>query len=109
MLKFEWSPDLGCERDETPLVTVTKFGDGYEARLATGINSQPNKWTVTFTNNLDEYRKIRAFLKQHGAVKAFEWVDPEGELGRYVCRSWKSKQVGFGVLQITGVFEQVFE
>lgn len=109
MDKFNWLPDLGADRDETPNVTQTKFGDGYESRLANGINSQPSKWTVTFTKPLAQYKEIRAFLRKCGGVKAFEWTDPEGETGKYVCRSWKSKQVNFGIFSISGTFEEVYE
>lgn len=109
MDKFKWLPDLGSERDESPLVTVTKYGDGYESRLANGINSQPNHWSLTFTKAISEYKEIRAFLKKCGGVKAFEWTDPEGEKGKFVCRTWKSKQVNFGIFSITAVFEEVYE
>lgn len=106
---FTWLPDLGAQCSEQPSVVVTKFGDGYESRLATTINSQPEKWSVTFTKGLDEFRDIKAFLKEHGAVTSFDWVTPDGDRGRYVCRSWSRKQYGFGVFQINGDFEQVFE
>lgn len=109
MDKFQWSPDLGAEREEAPLVKVTKFGDGYESRLPVGINDQPSKWSVSFTSPLLRHKEIRNFLKKQGASKAFAWVDPEGEEGIYVCRSWKSRQKNFGVFEITGAFEQVFE
>lgn len=109
MMKFNWRPDLGAEQDETPNVGVVKLGDGYENRLPKGINSQASQWSVTFTKGLLEHKAIRAFLKQHGASKAFEWTDPTGEVGFYVCRSWKSKQEGFGVFSVSGTFEQVFE
>lgn len=109
MIQFIWRPDLGAERDETPNVTATKFGDGYESRLASGLNPLGSKWAVEFTKGLKEYKQIRAFLKEAGAVKSFLWEDPEGEQGIYVCRSWKSRQVEFGVYLITGTFEQVFE
>lgn len=106
---FTWLPDLGSQCSEEPNVTVTKFGDGYESRLATSINSQPEKWAVTFTKTLKEFREIRAFLKEQGAVTAFDWTTPAGDDGKFVCRSWNGKQYGYGVFQITADFEQVFE
>lgn len=106
---FTWLPDLGAQCSEAPSVVVTKFGDGYESRLATTINSQPEKWSLTFTKTLSEFREIKAFLREHGAVTAFNWITPMGDEGKFVCRTWTSKQYSFGVFQINGDFEQVFE
>lgn len=106
---FIWQPDLGADCNEEPLVTVTKFGDGYESRLPTAINSQPQVWTVAFTKNLAVTREIKSFLRRHGASKKFIWTTPDGEPGQYVARKWQTKQIGFGVFQVTTSFEQVFE
>lgn len=106
---FSWLPDLGAERSDEPLVTVTKFGDGYESRLPIGVNSQPVKWSLTFTSALSTVSQIKAFLKEMAATTAFKWTSPDGDEGMFVSRSWKTKQIGFGVLQLTTTFEQVFE
>lgn len=106
---FTWLPDLGADCSEEPLVTVTKFGDGYESRLPTFINSQPQVWAVTFTTHLAAIREIKSFLRRHGASKKFNWTTPDGDQGRYVARKWQTKQIGFGVFQLTTSFEQVFE
>lgn len=106
---FTWAPDLSSEMSEEPLVTVSKFGDGYESRLETSINSMPAKWSVTFTYPQATYLLIRDFLRKQRAVKSFVWVSPDGEQGIFVCRSWKGKQMKFGVFQISATFEQVFE
>ncbi|WP_151708800.1 phage tail protein [Acinetobacter brisouii] len=106
---FSWLPDLGSERTDEPLVTVTKFGDGYESRLAIGVNSQPMKWSVSFTCNITQLSAIKAFLIDKGAITAFHWTTPDGDSGMFVARSWKTKQIGFGVFQLTSTFEQVFE
>lgn len=106
---FSWLPDLGAERSDEPLVAVTKFGDGYESRLANGVNSQPAKWSLTFTCPLATLNQIKAFLTEMAAVTAFQWTSPDGDVGMFVARSWKVKQIGFGVFQLTTNFDQVFE
>ena len=84
--KFTWNPDLGATCEEQPFVNVTKFGDGYEARVGYLINATPRNWSVTF-----------------------EWKTPEGEILHFVCRSWIGKQTSFGVFEVSAKFEQVFE
>lgn len=107
--KFTWSPDLGARLNEQPFVQVTKFGDGYESRVSYLINSRPKSWDLVFTSQLGRHNEILKFLRDHQALYAFEWTDPEGETGKYVCRNWSSHQDEFGVYTIEGTFEQVFE
>lgn len=107
--KFTWKPDLGSECSEDPNVTTSKFGDGYEYRLQNGINANPQKWSLTFTTELESHNQIVSFLKKMGALKAFEWMSPDQNSGVYVCRGWKRKQSDFGVFVVTATFEQVFE
>jgi phage-related protein len=102
--------DLGAQRSVKPTVTVTKFGDGYEQRQASGINYLPKSWSVTFTNPGPMTKEILAFLETRGGVEAFSWLDPMGDTANYVCREWSSsRQSKTGVYQISGTFEQVYE
>ncbi|WP_251569586.1 phage tail protein [Parasutterella muris] len=107
--KFIWAPDLGASCEEQPFVNVTKFGDGYEARVGYLINSTPKNWTVTFTTNLETHTAIKNFLRARNATENFEWKSPDGDVNRYVCRSWTTKQSSFGVYEVSATFEQVFE
>lgn len=106
---FSWKPDLGASQSITPLVTPTKFGDGYELRVANGINHTPRVWQVTFTKGAAEAMDILAFLEARGGLEAFTWVDPFGKTSNYVCRQWSGGQSAFGVYAISAAFEQVFE
>ena len=106
---FTWNPDLAAELEMKPVVEVVRFGDGYESRTPIGLNSNPRKWSVKFTRGSNESAAIRQFLKGRNATESFYWTDPEGNLGVFVCRTWKASQIHFGVYQVTGVFEEVFE
>lgn len=106
---FTWKPLLGSELSEEPNVTTLRFGDGYEARVPSGLNNQLKKWSLVFEEPLIEHNKIKAFLRKQGGVKSFIWTSPDGLTDIYICRSWKSKQRGFGVYEVSCVFEQVFE
>ena len=105
---FSWKPDIESQQSCKPSVQVTKFGDGYEARLAMGINTMPMKWSLQFTKGRTEALDIVNFLRARGAVQAFNWTNPLDEAGVYVCREWKVTSKAGGLL-ISCEFEQVFE
>ena len=106
---FVWLPDLGASKSTLPNVTATKFGDGYELRVARGINSTPSSWSVTFTKGSQEAMEILDFLEARAALEAFEWRDPLDKVGSYVCREWNASQSMFGVYSVSATFEQVYE
>ena len=106
---FTWYPDVDEDHSVKPLVEVTAFGDGYESRVAKGINTQKMVWTMVFTRANPEGLAILTFIRARGGVEAFNWTNPLQELGVYVCREWKVKHMRGGNLQLSLTFEQVFE
>ena len=106
---FTWHSDLGGLRDVKPSVQPTKFGDGYEARIATGINTMPKKWSLRFTRNYAEFSAILAFIETQAGVTSFTWTDGLNVSSVYVCRQWTTSQKEFGIFELIATFEQVFE
>jgi phage-related protein len=106
---FTWTPNLGASQSVKPIVHQTKFGEGYEARVAFGINTKPKVWSLQFSKASGEALAILGFLDTSGGVSAFTWVDPLGISNTYICREWSSMQTEFGVYQVTAKFEQIFE
>jgi len=106
---FTWLPDVGSTQNRKPNVLPAKYGDGYEQRVAVGINSNPRKWSVKLSKNAIEAKEILDFLAARNGVESFNWADPMGAIGTYVCREWKSIQSNPGVYEVSGDFEQVFE
>lgn len=106
---FTWSPDLGAQRSVKPNVHQTKFGDGYEVRVANGINTSPKKWTLRFSRDLTEATAILTFIENHAGATAFNWTDTLNTAGVYVCREWTINQKFFGVYEVQATFEQVYE
>ena len=108
VLKFQ--ADLGCEQVCSQQITTTKFNDGYEIRQPNGLNSLVKKWSPTFTVTELKLDELRNFLKRHGKVHSFYWVDPLNEKDLYVVDDdFKSKQIDFGIYQINVNLRQVFE
>jgi phage-related protein len=100
---------MSAQQTITPNVQQIKFGDGYEARLALGLNTKLARWDVSFTKTAQDAVTILNFLKARGAVEAFAWTDPLNRAGVYVCREWSSLQESFGIYTIRGVFEEIVE
>lgn len=107
---FSWLPDSASVVSIEPTVNVTKFGDGYESRVADVINTVKRSWACVFTKGRvdGEAVAINNFLRARRAVEAFIWVDPLGETGVWVCRKWTLK-TDRGELVVTATFEEVFE
>lgn len=109
---FSWYPDEGADENIKPDVMVTKFGDGYEQRVAKGINPDVITWNLTFTGSVSGTSNVlnaRTFLKSMGAVTSFQWTNPLGELGIYVCREFSFKKVSAKIGQLTAKFDRVYE
>lgn len=109
---FTWYPDEGANESIKPDVTITKFGDGYEQRTARGINADITQWTMTFTGSSasgKDVLNIRTFLKSMGAVTSFQWTNPFGELGIYVCREYSFARLSAKIAQVSVKFDRVYE
>jgi len=106
---FVWVPSYGSAVTTKPNVEVAKYGDGYEQRVALGINNRPRKWEVTFASRPNATADaIDAFLSECNAVKCFDWVPPHGSAGKWICREWTETQTGPYSRTITATFEEVF-
>jgi len=68
------NPDRGLKADSKPRVLVANYGDGYEQRVAAGINNTPEVWNLTWKNrSAADANKIIGFLETQGGVTAFDW------------------------------------
>ncbi len=102
-------PTYGSRAKRKPAVQITKFGDGYEARTAFGINTTPEVWDLTYEDSEANINTIDSFLKAQGAVLSFVWTTPDNMTANFVCRQWNETRMAQGVKQLTATFEQVFE
>lgn len=110
MTVFAYLPDSDVPLDEKPNVAVTKFGDGYEARQEIGLNPSAKKWSPSFTvRTTAEKDEIVNFFRARRAVESFDWVDPEGNTGKYVCRAWSPRRIRYNLWSVSCTFEEVFE
>lgn len=105
------TPDFGAQKRTQPNVRVVRFADGYEQRLAYGVNTQPKNWSLTWSaSSNSDADAIEAFWEARGAVESFDWT-PIGDTTSYkfVCRQWQRQHQYADINTITATFEQVFE
>lgn len=75
MATFYYVPDFGLDEQHEPRVLRSPMGDGYEQRLAFGLNTQPVTLNLTFANRpLMEAEAIDRFLTDHKGVTAFDFA-----------------------------------
>ena len=69
------NPDRGMSRSNTPVIFQAKFGDGYQQRIANGINNLNQEFGVTFnTRTKEEIDDIVGFFESTNGVTAFNFT-----------------------------------
>lgn len=111
MATFSYTPDFGAQVTKSPRVRSVKFGDGYEQRLAYGINTAPQVWDLSFAQRDDtEASGIEAFLAAANGVDWFYWTPPNGATQyKFICREWQRSLDKANLNTVTCKFEQVFD
>ena len=75
------NPDRGLKTEQKPRILKANYGDGYEQRVAAGINNLPETWNLTWKNrSAAESNKIVKFLETQGGVTAFDWYPPSYDI-----------------------------
>lgn len=111
MATFTYTPDYPAQVEYRPRVRVAQFGDGYQQRVADGINTAMDAWSLTFTVRTDtEASAIRDFLAARGGYEAFDWTPPnESTAIRVVCREWSRAFDHTNKNTVTARFERTYE
>lgn len=106
MARWTWPIAIDEPIRTAPRVRVAKFGDGYEQRAADGINTLLRTVSVRLAADLDTLDAAEQFLINRGGVEAFNWYDPKGQDGLWVCRSW-TRRDGVTGGELSATFEEV--
>lgn len=110
MATFTWIASTGASLSIRPNVRRVAFGDGYEQRVAFGINTQPEVWSLEFRGKTTtEAAAIDAFLRAHGAVESFTWTTPTGAAGKFICEEWSRSVDEPNIETMRATFKQVFD
>jgi len=74
-------PDRGVATDQNARLYRASYGDGYEQRVAAGINNIPESWKLTWNNrSVADANKVIKFLEDQAGVTAFDWYPPDTEI-----------------------------
>lgn len=105
--------DKGFSRSNTPKVHTITFGDGFEQRIADGINNLPQTMSVTFnTRPKAEIDDLVAFFETLNGVSKFQMTvdDTNGaETIKVVCKSWDQTWDYDNFYSLSATFERVYE
>ena len=109
-------PDKGFSRSTTPRVIQATFGDGYEQRVADGINVLNQSMSVSFTTRPKaEIDDLVAFFDSLGAVSRFKFNLEDSNEGSStetifcICSQWNQSWAYDNFYSLTATFRRVYE
>jgi phage-related protein len=94
--KFFWMASYTSTTSHKPLITVIRFGNGYEQRINKNINPDLKTFQLKFELKTEkEAYAIVHFLQDKSATKAFAYDPPtiyseQTYRTKYVCREWET-------------------
>ena len=109
-------PDKGLSRANEPNVIKSQFGDGYQLRVANGINSIKQVLSVSFaTRPKADIDDIVAFFETKAGVTAFTYILADSNAGsseesiKVVCTDWDQTWAYDDYYTLDANFERVYE
>ena len=109
-------PDRQLKKTAKRKTLVASFGDGYEQRLADGINSVKYNFSLTFNNRtIDEVDDIAEFLEVRTGLTPFNYTFKdttavgEERTIKVICDSYDVTYINEEYAGLTTSFRQVFD
>lgn len=109
-------PDKGFSRSNKPNVHTISFGDGYEQRLADGINNLQQELNVNFsTRPKAEIDDLVAFFESLGGVTKFRFDIEDSNAGsstetiKCICDDWQQTWEYANFYSLSARFRRVYE
>jgi|TARA_R110002153_G_scaffold192296_2_gene345562 phage-related protein len=109
-------PDKGLTLANKPKVLTSTFGDGYEHRIADGINNTPQSFSLSFaTRPKAEIDDIVDFFETKGAVTPFSYIVSDSNSGsnertvKVICETWSQTWAYDNFYSLTAKFRRVYE
>ena len=111
-------PDKTLARTSAPRVRSAKYGDGYEQRAKSGLNSIDESFTLNFVNRtkatIDDLNK---FFDDKAGVTSFDFTIPDtdnttttGEKTiSVVCKEWSTQYSNSDHYSMSASFERIYQ
>jgi phage-related protein len=110
MATFTIPCDYASQATIKPRVLTAQFGDGYGQRVADGLLTQFEIWTLNFSRRTPaEWDALLAFLEARNGVEAFDWTSPLGTVGKWICTEWTLSPETAAIGAATAKFERVWD
>lgn len=109
MSDFDYQPLNAAQVSNSPRVLAARFGDGYEQRVADGINTNLQNWNLSFSDTKTNIDLIEAFLSSKGGVDSFTWTPSGFAEIHVICREWARNVISKNVNSLSCTFQQVTE
>ena len=107
--EFVWKPSYNASTNIEPRTLSVRFGDGYEQRMADGINNKLLVLNLTFDKrNEKESLAINHFLNIRGGAESFIFAPPSPFSSRkkFVCKKFSTNYVFYDNYTISATFEE---
>lgn len=109
-------PDKMLQQNSSPKIFKASFGDGYEQRIALGINNLAEEYSVSFNNRTkDEIDDIMAFFDYMKGVSSFLFTIPDSNAAggekaiRVVCENYSKTLNYCNYYSCSAKFRRVYE
>jgi phage-related protein len=109
-------PDKGLTRQTQQKVLKSQFGDGYELRLADGINTKVQSLNVSFTTRPKaEIDDLVKFFEDLGGVTKFRFDLEDSNEGSSeesifcICDTWNQTWAFDNFYSLSATFRRVYE
>jgi phage-related protein len=109
MSDFNYQGEQGQSFSKKPNVLSAQFNEGYEQRIAFGINNKLRKWQLNFIRENTDIDAIETFLDTKGGLDSFTWTPQGFTEVTVICRDWAYNYLGGVARSLTCVFEEVAE
>ena len=103
------------QASSTPNILSANFGDGYQQRIAKGINNLQQQYVVSFANRTkEEIDDITAFFTNKGGVTKFDFTIPDSNISgettiKVICPSWSQAYTTGDYYGCSATFTRVYE
>ena len=105
------NPSYDARKTTTPQIRTTQFNDGYQHRIAFGLNTVPYEWSLTFDCSESESDTIETFLEARALDReSFDWQPPGSAVAyKWICLQWTKRIPFLNRASLNMTFQQVFE
>ncbi len=108
MSDFNYQPESNqASIRRKPDVLSSRFGEGYEQRVANGINNSLRKWNLTFLRASVDIIAIENFLNLKNSVHSFTWTPKDFNEVTVVCREWEYNYMNGDARSLSCLFEEI--